>query len=179
MVPTRFNIPGHAHELTFSCYRRRPLLDSDHAKDLLADAVNYAAIRHEFDVWAYVFMPEHVHILLFPHSQIYSIPAILKGIKQPVAQSYVAWCRESDPGRLERMRTGKDKPAYRFWQKGGGYDRNYWTPDEIVKQIVYIHMNPVRRGLVEKPGDWEWSSARFWIREGRSRIRIAKRYMSF
>ena len=52
---------------------------------------------------------------------------------------------------------------YRFWQDGGGYDRNYVTPVEIRKQIDYIHNNPVRRGLVENAVDYRWSSAGFWI----------------
>ena len=52
--------------------------------------------------------------------------------------------------------------AYRFWQPGRGYDRNIWTAEELHEKIDYIHANPVRRGLVERPGDWAWSSWRAW-----------------
>ena len=48
--------------------------------------------------------------------------------------------------------------SYRFWQRGGGYDRNLWSPEEIHEKIHYIHANPVRRGLVVRPEDWPWSS---------------------
>ena len=56
--------------------------------------------------------------------------------------------------------------SYRFWQRGGGYDRNIWTAEEIREKMGYIHANPVRRGLLERPGDWPWSSWQAWTTEG-------------
>jgi putative transposase len=144
---------------------------------LFADAVNLAATKHQYDVWAYVIMPEHFHLLIFPTSRAYSISGILKSIKQPLSQSYIAWCRQNHPEQLAKMDTGLNRPRYRFWQKGGGYDRNFWTPEEIRRQIDYIHMNPVNEGLVEKPEDWEWSSAGFWIIGKERKIRIERRYV--
>jgi putative transposase len=46
-----------------------------------------------------------------------------------------------------------------FWQTGGGFDRNITEPQTLESMIDYIHQNPVRRGLVERPSDWVWSSA--------------------
>ena len=48
---------------------------------------------------------------------------------------------------------------YRFWQRGGGYDRNVFEPATVYSQIEYMHNNPVRRGLCEQAEDWLWSSA--------------------
>jgi putative transposase len=50
----------------------------------------------------------------------------------------------------------------RFWQPGGGYDRNITSTEALRAMIDYIHANPVRRGLVARPEDWEWSSARWY-----------------
>ena len=61
----RFDIPGHAHELTFTCFHGLPLLSRDRARQWLVDAIGRARDRHEFDIWAYVIMPEHVHLLVF------------------------------------------------------------------------------------------------------------------
>ena len=47
----------------------------------------------------------------------------------------------------------------RFWQDGGGFDRNSIDLRVILAMIEYIHGNPVRRQLVERPEDWKWSSA--------------------
>ena len=50
----------------------------------------------------------------------------------------------------------------RFWQPGGGYDRNIVSNDEMREKIEYIHSNPVRRGLAESPTGYRWSSARWY-----------------
>jgi putative transposase len=51
---------------------------------------------------------------------------------------------------------------HRFWQPGGGYDRNITSSETLLAMIEYIHANPVRRGLVARMEDWEWSSARWY-----------------
>jgi putative transposase len=48
---------------------------------------------------------------------------------------------------------------HRFWQRGGGYDRNVIDDKTAHRQIEYIHNNPVRRGLCTTSVDWLWSSA--------------------
>ena len=80
---------------------------------------------------------------------------------------------------LAMMTSGQDHPMHQFWQKGGGYDRNFWNSREIRKQIDYIHMNPVRRELVENPEDWEWSSAGFWMYGEQGRIRVERRHVPY
>jgi putative transposase len=48
-----------------------------------------------------------------------------------------------------------------FWQ-AHFYDFNVSTHEKFVEKLRYIHRNPVRRGLVAKPEDWEWSSFRHY-----------------
>ena len=64
------------------------------------------------------------------------------------------------------------KTHYRFWQRGGGYDRNIVEPDTALKQVEYIHFNPVRRGLCTRPEDWLWSSAADFSGERTGPLRI-------
>ena len=59
-----FNYTGHAHELTFSCYRRLPLLSRDRTRDWMIEAIDKAPKERDFSVLAYVIMPEHVHIIV-------------------------------------------------------------------------------------------------------------------
>ena len=49
---------------------------------------------------------------------------------------------------------------FRFWQAGGGFDRNLCNPKAIHSSVNYIEYNPVRAGLVNAPEEWQWSSAR-------------------
>jgi hypothetical protein len=56
----RYHSPGDLHELTFSCYRRMPLLTNDLWRTALARCLDAALVEAHFDLAAFVFMPEHV-----------------------------------------------------------------------------------------------------------------------
>lgn len=120
--------------------------------------------RHalDFAIWAYVIMPEHVHVLILPRQPGYEMRRILAAVKAPVSRRAKAYLEETEEIRwLKRLTTHHGKrETFRFWQPGGGYDSNLWKTKTIEEVIDYIHANPVRRGLVERPTDWEWSSAR-------------------
>lgn len=171
----RWNIPWDAHELTFSCYRRRSFLLSDRTRGYFAEAVAKAREKHAFDVWSYVIMPEHVHLLIWPRQEVYSISAILKSIKQSVGRRAIRWLRQENPGGLAQLSTGQKDNPYRFWQDGGGYDRNIRKAETLRTVMDYIHANPVSRGLAESPEGWAWSSCRAWLgEEDEGPIRIDK-----
>ncbi len=158
----RWNMPGDAHELTFSCYKNRPFLSSERACQYLVDAIITSRKRHAFDLWAYVFMPNHVHLVIWPRQEEYSISGILKSIKQPVSRRVLEYLRREHPEGLKVLATGERDEPYRLWQKGGGYDRNITRRDALVNAIRYVHNNPTRRGLVETAAQWFYSSAADW-----------------
>ena len=58
---------------------------------------------------------------------------------------------------ITRRRRGSRERVY--WQCGGGYDWNIEEPGTLRTIIDYVHLNPVRRGLVARATDWRWSSA--------------------
>lgn len=62
----RFENIRHLYELTFSCYKRMPLLTNDPWRGILAASLNTACREESFDLIAFVFMPEHVHLLVLP-----------------------------------------------------------------------------------------------------------------
>jgi putative transposase len=169
-----FNDENHAHELTFSCYHKLPLLDRDRTRLWMIDALVAARQRWNFSIWAYVLMPDHAHLLLFPRSASYSIERISKSIKQSVARRAIEWLRRHAPDFLERLAgttTSDERQKHHFWQPGGGYDRNICSAETAWKSVNYLHLNPVRRGLVEQPEQWEWSSA-LWY-SGQEHVRLA------
>ncbi len=55
------------------------------------------------------------------------------------------------------------KQCFRFWQEGGGFDRNLFSTAAIAASIDYIHLNPVKRGLCKQAIQFKWSSARFHL----------------
>ena len=183
----RYNEPGHARELTFSCYRHYPFLSRERTREWFREALETARSRFGFQLWAYVLMPEHVHLIVYPGSGLEcpepsegheepgvpsktpnvppegQISRFLQAVKEPVARRAIAYLKTESPEWLARLtvREGK-RIRHRFWQPGGGYDRNITNSATLRLMIDYIHANPVRRGLVSHAEEWEWSSAR-WI----------------
>lgn len=170
----RDNTPGDAHSITFSCFRRQQFLRRKPACLWLADAINNASAKYDFAVWAFVIMPEHVHLLLCPRQNEYDISRILSGIKQSVSKRaihHVRTTRGTIPASMLDVQPSGRRVA-RFWQRGGGYDRNLWSPKHIWESVDYIHANPVRRRLCDADVDWAWSSARMFCGDHDRPIRL-------
>jgi putative transposase len=159
-----YNAPGHAHELTFSCYRRLPLLGHDVVRAIFLSNLDKTRLKWNFHVWAYVLMPEHVHLMSYPRDEPYDISRILLAIKKPVAFQALKRLEIHHPHTFRRLQVPRSDGGIerRFWEAGGGYDRNVHSGEAAWKMIAYIHRNPVRRELVGSPEDWKWSSAAFY-----------------
>jgi len=156
-----YNIPGHFHYLTFSCYHRKRLLNDSIICQWLAENIDISRSIEYFCLYSYVFMPEHVHLLIRPIKKEYSMSRIMRRIKEPLTRRVVTYWNKNSPMKLGQLQAKfGSRIVYRFWQPGGGYDRNLFDMEKIKDVIEYIEFNPVRRGLVADPIDWEWSSAR-------------------
>src|ERR1700681_2912488 len=92
-----YNEPGHAHELTFSCFRRLPLLDRDRTRQWMVEALESARQRRDLALWAYVIMPEHVHVIVYPAEAIYEMRLIKTALKVPVQRKALAYLRREAP----------------------------------------------------------------------------------
>ena len=161
MHRTSFNDPNHAHYLTFSRYRKRQFLTTPEAQQWLAESLEFARKTRKLDIWAYVFMPEHIHLLLHPKDYDYAMASILRDIKESFSRRLVRhWRETNDPKLTQSAVKAGQRVVHRIWQPGGGFDRNLYNRDAIRRAIAYIEYNPVRRGLVVEAHDWQWSSAR-------------------
>jgi len=156
--------PDHVRELTFSCYGRLPLLTNDLWRAMFSESVDRALTRHVYRLVAFVFMPEHVHLMVYPLAGAAGVALLLKAIKQPYAVRIKRLLAETKNPLLDKL-TIRQRPGvttFRFWQEGAGYDRNLTEVKTTLAAIDYIHLNPVRRGLVDRASDWRWSSARWY-----------------
>ena len=164
--------PGHAHFVTFSCFQRLPLLTRDRTRRWVITSLEETRRRLDVALWAYVIMPEHVHVLLYPLQADYEMRLILVALERPVSDAAKRHLeRTGNTQWLNRLRVQyPSREVFRFWQPGGGFDHNIFPEKTVPTVTDYIHANPVRRGLVKEPTDWERSSARFW--DGWSNIPI-------
>ena len=136
---------GTARFVTFSCYRRLPALNDDLAKKILINCLDEVGKKHNLKLLGYVLMPEHVHLVLHPPDGT-QLGLVVREIKSLSARKYFAK-RPAGPPGAKRV----------FWMPRC-YDHNCRTQETTIEKINYCHNNPVKRGLVESPGDWNWSS---------------------
>ena len=138
----RFQNTRDLHFITFSCYRRQPFLGSATARRTFERELERARQWYGFFVTGYVVMPEHVHLLI-GEPERGQLSLSLQMLKQTISK------------KLRR------EGAEPFWQRRY-YDFNVRSKEKLVEKLKYMHRNPVKRGLVASPEDWEWSSFRHY-----------------
>ena len=141
-----------------------PLLTNDVWREKLCRSIDTAIDRWQFRLVAFVLMPEHVHLLVYPTVTPVKIDRLLSAIKQPYSVRIKRLLEAAHNPLLERL-TVQERPgktAFRYWQEGPGYDRNLSTERAVLAAIDDIHNNPVRRRLVAEATQWKWSSTRWY-----------------
>ena len=146
----------HAQFVTFSCYRRRQLLNHPRARQVVMAILSEELGKSEGTCCGFVVMPDHVHaILWFPRS----------GCLSPFMQTWKS--RASRPlkkltrGQMQEYAQAID-PREPFWQPKY-YPFNLFTEKKAIEKLDYMHLNPVRAGLAGAATEWRWSSARYYI----------------
>jgi putative transposase len=139
--------PG-VHALTFSCYRRRPFLNDPKVRELFLESLGRARNRHGFLLWAYVLMPEHVHLVI--STQGARVRSMLKAIKQPTTQRTVRFLKECDPNRLAWMISGMKRAnsPYSLWQGGGTgipFGADWWRSRKTGLGLLTVSTTRCRR----------------------------------
>jgi REP-associated tyrosine transposase len=126
------------HFITFSCHARDPLLADPNSRDVFEQTLERTREWYGFYVCGYVIMPEHVHLLISEPERS-TLSRVLQMLKQNTA--HLLHPPEGSPFWLPRY-----------------YDFNVWSEGKRIEKLRYMHRNPVKRGLVERPEGWRWSS---------------------
>ncbi len=113
--------------------------------------------RYQFVVIGYVVRPEHFHLLISEPEK--GNPSV---VVQALKLGVVRRLLPTSPQVREKrgsLRLFDDLFPKRLWQRRF-YDFNVWSARKRIEKLRYIHRNPVKRGLVESPNQWRWSSFR-------------------
>lgn len=125
--------------ITCRVHRRRQIL-SESEFACLARVTGERREAHHFLLTAWVILPDHWHAIIGPRFPL-TISTVMESIK-------VSSTRLINRARGERGV---------FWQ-GRFFDRALRTVKEYNEKVEYIHLNPVKAGLVARPENWPWSS---------------------
>ncbi len=141
-----------SYHLTTRTLNQSFYLAADKDKTVIVRGLDFFQQRGDFLLFGYVIMGNHLHIVLQP-----SIGRTLAEI----ARDLKKW--------TSRYNTAKP-PNTSLWERR--YDDNViHTAEEMTSVLNYIHNNPVRAGLVARPEDYPWSSARNYA--GRQQVELA------
>jgi putative transposase len=149
---------NHLHFITCSCYRRQQLFRSERARDCFLSILEQVRQRYHFVAVGYVVVPEHIHLLI-TEPEIGNPSTVMQVLKQRTAQALLPKRKRRHPCQRELL-TEENRRA--FWQ-ARFYDFNVWTTKKRIEKLRYMHRNPVKRGLVETPEQWRWSTYRFYL----------------
>jgi len=128
--------------ISSATWGRRSILQSSSLCDLLLDVLRENRTKRRFQVHEFVFMPDHVHIILTP-APLESLEKAMQFIKGGF--SYRAKKEASFNGEI--------------WQKGY-IEQRINDSDQYATHVRYLWMNPVEAGLVERAEEYLYSSAR-------------------
>ena len=149
--------------LTAVAKDRLPVFQTDAIKTITCQAMDEARVSCGLLLFAYVIMPDHLHLLTDsprPPSEV------LRYVKGTIAHRVIEYLKEKGyEGSLRKLRHAEWKRQHRYslW----GHESNVFSvfsESVLAQKANYIHLNPVRGSLVERAIDYRWSSARCWQR---------------
>ena len=123
---------GDLHFVTFSCYRRRPLLGARRARDRFVKILDQVRSRFGFRLVGYVVMPEHIHLLISEPNRADPSKA-LQVLKQRVSRALRGSRRKASREQL-RFRFADHHDDAHFWQRRF-YDFNVWSSRKLREKL--------------------------------------------
>jgi putative transposase len=146
----RYYIPGAAVFITQVVQDRQPVFRDPQTVELLRVTLRMVRSLHPFNMLAYVFLPDHFHILIQPTGES-NFSQIMHSLKPNFTKAYKEMMSRTE--------------SLKFWKKRF---RDHVIRDErdLENHLHYIHYNPVKHGLIADPRDWPDSSYREWEERG-------------
>jgi putative transposase len=142
---------------------RLQVFRTDKLKTITCNALDEARNSGGFSIYAYVIMPDHLHIITDSQRKPSETLRYIKGI---ISRRVIDHLKlHGHNSSLQKLRHEDKDRGYRYslWDHHSNVFSIY-SEDMLMQKVNYIHQNPVRAGLVEKAEDYRWSSVRWWER---------------
>ena len=158
----------YAYFVTWTVVEWLPLFDHAPYRKIVLDALNYLRTNKNTQLNAFVVMPTHLHAILWPELGV-SLSDVTRDFKRFTSREL---SREANQQRATEFievfkkarneNRAQDVSIYQVWQEES-HPEAIFTETFARQKMDYIHMNPVRAGLVEVATDWSYSSAKAYI----------------
>lgn len=162
------NNQNSAYFLTFTVVDWVDIFTRKIYRDIILESLTYCRNNKGLKVWAYVIMSNHVHFIWSVKEN--NLSSVLRDFKRHTASKILKSICDSNESRRDWMmkrfefaaKSNVRNGPHQFWMHEN-HAEELTTLPFTVQKLNYIHLNPVRAGLVEKPEDWLYSSARNYL----------------
>jgi len=151
--------------ITSSLVYGLPVFANNAAANIVLSSLKYLQSKRDVTIYAYVVMVNHIHLIAKSDSLVKDISAL----KSFTARKIIDYLKEH--GHTNWLRKLREQKAdfkrdrkYQLWQEGY-HPKQIIGDDMMLQKVEYIHNNPVKRGYVDNPEDWRYSSARNYLGE--------------
>ena len=157
----RSNVGGATYFFTVNTYLRQPILTHPEVRATLREAIEHVRVYLPFTIDAWVLMPDHLHA-------IWTLPQndAAYGKRWGMIKAHVSGRCEHLLERDEVRRSSRiTRREADFWQ------RRIWEHQirdgrDFERCVDYIHYNPVKHKLVERAGEWPYSTFHRFVSRG-------------
>lgn len=155
------NYDGQLYFFTLVTHQRRTILTTDLARASLREAIRHVRQEYPFEMMAIVLLPDHLHAVWSLPSKDSDFSTRWRLIKARFTRNWIAG--SGNEGVLSDSREKKSERG--IWQRRF-YEHTCRDERDLKRFVDYLHVNPLKHGLVKRVRDWPWSSFSRYVRMG-------------
>lgn len=151
------NLP---HFCTITVLDWLPVLIESRYIDPIIDSLRYCRQHKGLELFGFVIMPNHLHLI----AAAYDLHPVMRDFKRFTSRTIHDRLKEDGRNAILEWLGAATEPARRqrgelgFWQSGF-HPKAIWSREVFAQKLRYLHENPMRKGLIQRPDDWWYSSA--------------------
>jgi len=148
-----------------------PLIINEDISKIIIESFKFCHSNKQLFIYGYVIMPNHLHMII-SMDEAKKIPYVVRDMKRHISQEITGYL-SSLKGRKDLfwIKPFHGKKVNNVWQEGY-HPQAIMSGKMFYQKLEYMHNNPVKKGFVICPEHWKYSSARNYILDDHSIIRL-------
>jgi putative transposase len=156
-------IDHHPHFITCTAINWIPIFSNPELTQIILDSFQFLQHHQRLSLHGYVILENHLHFIASANDlsqevasfKSFTARTLIDHLKQ---RNATHWLNQLSTGN----RTHKTTQTYQLWQEGS-HPQAILDEAALQQKLDYIHNNPVRRGYVDEPAHWRYSSSRNYL----------------
>ena len=151
----------YAYFITAVTSHRLQLFSDNKYCEILIENLSHYRKAKNFLLLGYVVMPDHYHKIMHPEGK-YSIGEIIRDFNKYTAKRIIDKAEKNDPKLYESLsivKKSRRTRKHQVWRENPWQEQIY-SEKFFLQKLRYIHANPVKKQLVQKPEEFWYSSYR-------------------